>query len=1094
MLTIYSIGDPWYLGKVMDAIAMISGHNAGFVGASAVAAIIGVFIVMFSTIIKMQGLNIHHLLICYVMYMGCFSTTTDVAIESVYSDKSVIQKDNVPYGPAVIGSIISTIGYGLTKKMEMAFSDTSTLTEGEGNDGGYANPLYLLNNLANWTENGEMLKAIESTNAGKQFSRNYMTYVKECTTKAIYLGPTYSGKTFDEVFNLPQNDDIAFQSDLYSTELIDPSSGRATSYTCKDGIEVIKNQFSMALSEFASNNENLIALYQKIGKCTTTEECRAIISLGNLFDSTQDNLEKLRLGQYTAQSVMYAGLTNSLKKTGLAYGYAHYKDQQAATMLFQAVQQRNIQWASEANMFLNSFKPMMAFMEGFFYAISPFAAIIMLLGVFGLNIFFKYLILLIWIQLWMPIMAIANMFIVTSARELLYNEGVAATAKAGTNLSSISTYMYEDLVAVTQDKIAVASIMLASTPILSLMLLTGSVYAFTSLTGKLAGADHVNEKLVAPDVVSPASYMSMQSMVSADAMKYIRSGITEDRTTLSSGISEVLKTSEQNMSTLQDQLATNIAYSMRETGSSGSTYNMTGAIQSMNSGGHAQDWSLAVNKIKQFGESQVEGFDATAAARVAMSLAASSAKLIPGANIAVEAMESFGLTKKEANVFEKLYSGSDALSNSDRANLTSIVAGGLTTAYGNQDSYIKAGDFNKQVQDQASKLISATNAHEEAYSAQKAFQIGVGMTDSEAVSQAGIGAVNTILGKAEQSLSDQDKQLYNSFYQDLRNQYGGAPLGSNEDALYKLMALRQANSYVGNLASAQIVNATGRGGGGFNINGAYTKATNNNIEKATGYNPALGDSIRNEANAQRAISLSNSTEHTPKQMEMLAETKANMKAEDSKGAYNQGNEKVDADHGADMMNKNKHDISNTTQENPVEFRKKSWGDDNYITSVSNSERRQNNTPSNLNKGSYDKLFDKQKDSAYNNSFNAFKGAEGMGTQAPMAQAAREVFAAGMATKAVVQEAYKSHKKGMITEAQRDSIVASAEAKYNTFLDNFKDKVKTHGNAMKQNGNALNVDKYVMFQANLVGEAVEGGNAEIYTTPLRNDNFSSLQRN
>ena len=92
MLTIYSVGDAWYLGKVMDAIAMISGSNEGFVGASMVAALIGVFVIGFQSILKIT-LNIHELLVCYIIYMGCFSIQTDVVIESVYSDKTVIQKD-----------------------------------------------------------------------------------------------------------------------------------------------------------------------------------------------------------------------------------------------------------------------------------------------------------------------------------------------------------------------------------------------------------------------------------------------------------------------------------------------------------------------------------------------------------------------------------------------------------------------------------------------------------------------------------------------------------------------------------------------------------------------------------------------------------------------------------------------------------------------------------------------------------------------------------------------------------------------------------------------------------------------------------------
>ena len=76
MMTIYSVGDVWYLGKVLDAIAMVTGADGGLKQASAVAALLGVIIICFQSVIRNQGINIQHMVVCYIIYMMCFGFTT----------------------------------------------------------------------------------------------------------------------------------------------------------------------------------------------------------------------------------------------------------------------------------------------------------------------------------------------------------------------------------------------------------------------------------------------------------------------------------------------------------------------------------------------------------------------------------------------------------------------------------------------------------------------------------------------------------------------------------------------------------------------------------------------------------------------------------------------------------------------------------------------------------------------------------------------------------------------------------------------------------------------------------------------------------
>ncbi len=54
--TIYSCGDAYYLGKVLDAVAAVCGTDGGLAGAAAVGALIGVIIITFQTIIHLKGI------------------------------------------------------------------------------------------------------------------------------------------------------------------------------------------------------------------------------------------------------------------------------------------------------------------------------------------------------------------------------------------------------------------------------------------------------------------------------------------------------------------------------------------------------------------------------------------------------------------------------------------------------------------------------------------------------------------------------------------------------------------------------------------------------------------------------------------------------------------------------------------------------------------------------------------------------------------------------------------------------------------------------------------------------------------------------
>ena len=124
----------------------------------------------------------------------------------------------------------------------------------------------------------------------------------------------------------------------------------------------------------------------------------------------------------------------------------------------------------------------------------------------------KYLIFGLWIQLWMPILAISNLYLILTAQR-------AFEALADQNSAVLPSFraLYEsDLL--LQSYLGTAGMLIASTPAISLMLIYGSAITATHLAGRLQGGDHVNERLTAPDVLQPSAASTVGPLMQTTAL------------------------------------------------------------------------------------------------------------------------------------------------------------------------------------------------------------------------------------------------------------------------------------------------------------------------------------------------------------------------------------------------------------------------------------------------------------------------------------------------------------------------------------------------------------------------------------------------
>ena len=470
---LYSIGDARFLYTVLNGLVMIvndpeflmtiyTKSGDGLPSERFIGALQGLMAGKFPAF--------QHLLLSLLIYSALFGLPTagqsykgiDVDIYDVYTDTNR-KVDDVPFGIALTASMLSTLTWKLTETFEQTFHsvDAVKLTRN-----GYLSSL------------SRMMEA--RSTAMNQFQNNpalaqsWRNYIKECTLIGIDL----NFKTVHDVFN---NADVLaaleFPSEVFGTLI--HRNGQPANVTCTEAFAWLKPRmtawFDRQLQKESASPERHLTLGSALhGLGQGAESSRNFLMASALLPIYHDaTIEKLQ----------------------------DMQQPQAAIMTQQAILQRNTQWAGEQHLFLSSMRAMMAYIEGFVFAVTPLMGLLVCVGLFGVRLAFKYLMLLLWIQLWMPVLAINNLYIT------LVSQGAMAALSAP--ITSFTGIMESG--PILEYWLGVGGLMAASTPALVLMLLYGSAITATHLAGRMQSGDFVNEKIPAPDILMPGSAINQQS-------------------------------------------------------------------------------------------------------------------------------------------------------------------------------------------------------------------------------------------------------------------------------------------------------------------------------------------------------------------------------------------------------------------------------------------------------------------------------------------------------------------------------------------------------------------------------------------------------
>lgn len=484
--TIISLGSVEFLSRILNGVAMICG-TGDWTRLVAAGFVIGLLFIGFQSIFEGgQRINLHQTFMCFLFYLCMFGPSCTVVVEDAYNGETQVI-DNLPLGVGVSGAAISGIGYGVTKLMEQGYSEADRTSEHQ-----FAEHLRIINNMRNAGIADEVYVAIDDSLGARANGRPsdskqaLINYLSECTMAKIQLGATTPTKLAQSPWS---SGEFRLTSSAHTVLL--PIAGMGTSeiVTCNEGYDKLSlifdkignAAFSTALNRYLriSSNDPAGGIPDNLNQVDA-----AINAMGISMNGSQDMIRMMLVeGVYGPAAQKF---------------YQTQQDEAAALAINQAIAQRNTQWSAESTMFLSVARGLMAFFEGFIYAITPIIGFLIAIGSFGAKLAGKYFLTVVWIQLWLPILSILNLYTNVGAR--------AAFAK--TTLGEASFFTLNAVWTEAQNWVATGGMLTAATPMLALFLITGSTYAFTALAGRMGGQDHFNEKVQTPDAVQPSAVMS----------------------------------------------------------------------------------------------------------------------------------------------------------------------------------------------------------------------------------------------------------------------------------------------------------------------------------------------------------------------------------------------------------------------------------------------------------------------------------------------------------------------------------------------------------------------------------------------------------
>lgn len=719
VLTIYSLGDSIFLSNVLNGIAMITtgGDSAddrgSFLYITAIGAMFGFILTALRGLQTGKAFDLNSLMLCIIAWYFFFGWNVTVGIRDVFHNEDRLVA-HVPGGVALTGSAISSLGWGLTSIYEQAFMPVTAeggIAKGLSEGAAFADTAKTLNTLTALGGNPALLTALDSGKPGNPGKRvgmreNIVNYINECTMTAVDLGY----KNLSDVFRMSVVPDSSSSSGsgngpVSENSALSFSNGGnvymttydGDTYNCDTALGKMNADIDSALKRTAAGGV-IATMVNTTAESPAGGTSRALASsdpagqesISRAFQKIDGIMGMLGKDSETAQNMMKASIYYHLFPLGAASNALAAGDRATATMLEQARLQRNTQWSSEGTMFQQTMLPIMTFIEGFTYAVTPFMGLFLLLGMFGVSLSIKYFMLVAWVQSWMPCLAIANNYIDSSIQRALSGLGTNAANNVITGrLDSFTAVMH--VMDVAQNHIATAGMFIGAIPIITLFIFSGSIYALSSLTSRMNGAEFVNEKIATPDMISPASVMSMMSQSTGQHGTTWGTGYDLGTISLVSGGMVTRQATEQD----SDAIGKIFTAGFGAQASKIYTEELSNGTNFVGSQLHSGNYSNALNAVQQIGHKLAEsiGMGGNKALEEALGISGSVGIDFMGNS----AKTSLGLTQKQAETLNNLVQHDSSIQQLKAQAFSGGLGEAMSSAYSESvaKGFSKGGNANE---------------------------------------------------------------------------------------------------------------------------------------------------------------------------------------------------------------------------------------------------------------------------------------------------------------------------------------------------------------------------------------------------------------
>jgi conjugal transfer mating pair stabilization protein TraG len=555
-LTIYPLGDSAFIERILNAVTIFTSQTT-FAGTVATAALLGVFATAIQSIMKSgKEVDVASLFVgigAYILLFGSLTFTVNIEDRTTGAFRTV---DNVPAGVAVPTYLISNIGFNISEGFETVYSSVSSTNQNSMTAGGtYADSLQALVDLRERAYSEKLFDAANKELGGESdFRKSLYNYIKECTIPKYELG--FSPQTDLTMLNI--KDAIKFQSEIYYTEYYGTTG--PTDLTCNSAWTALSNSFDTVFEGVQVKKMLNKALR---GQSTLSWEDK-------LENSSSEVLATLGTGGLSAQQMAITTLIEPIMLEAAQGLYDSFQDENLAISMTNAIEKRNIAWAAQRSFFQETIYPMLTFFEGMSFAITPFIAFLMVMGAFGIKLGLKYFMLLIWIQLWLPLLSIVDLFITEGASSELMLAGTSTGAAVN------SIYFMNAAYDTAKTWIGTGSYMATSVPMIALFLVSGSMYGAASLANSISastakGAEQAADA-VQPDAFNMGSLMSIGGGGSANSLNGMtRTGAegVAGSFNLSGGAAASVQSAQQDVSASNDRFSTSFGSALTNSTASG---------------------------------------------------------------------------------------------------------------------------------------------------------------------------------------------------------------------------------------------------------------------------------------------------------------------------------------------------------------------------------------------------------------------------------------------------------------------------------------------------------------------------------------------